>query len=163
MSVISYIGLGSNLEMPVEQVNTAVREIRLSDGIRALSVSGLYRTAPVGPQDQDYFINAVMKIETLLSPDDLLKRLQGIEQQHHRIRTVHWGPRTLDLDILLYGNDVVDLPHLRIPHPEMKRRGFVLVPLLDIAPDLVLPDGSSVSDLVRLLGPDDLKISPVVL
>ena len=161
--MVSYIGLGSNLDGPVEQVKTAVNEISLADGIRVMAVSGLYRTAPVGPQDQDYFINAVMKIETSLSPEDLLKRLQEIEHLHHRIRTVHWGPRTLDLDILLYGNDTVDLPHLSIPHPEMKRRGFVLVPLLDIAPDLVLPDGSSVSDLVRLLDPDDLKISPVVL
>lgn len=161
--MISYIGLGSNLDGPVEQVKTAVNEVSLADGIRVMTVSGLYRTAPVGPQDQDYFINAVMKIETSLSPEDLLKRLQEIEHLHHRIRTVHWGPRTLDLDILLYGNDTVDLPHLRIPHPEMKRRGFVLVPLLDIAPDLVLPDGSSISDLVRQLDPDDLKISPVVL
>ncbi len=163
MSVTAFIALGSNLDNPVSQVNTAIGEIEHIHGIELKAVSRLYRTAPVGPQDQDDFINAVVKVETTFPPLELLDRLQEIEQKHHRIRTVHWGPRTLDLDILLYGSEVIDSPRLKIPHPEMKRRGFVLVPLMDIASELVLPDGSPVSELVARLGPDDLKIRPAVL
>jgi 2-amino-4-hydroxy-6-hydroxymethyldihydropteridine diphosphokinase len=163
VSVTAFIALGSNLDNPVSQVNTAIGEIEHIHGIELKAVSRLYRTAPVGPQDQDDFINAVVKVETTFPPLELLDRLQEIEQKHHRIRTVHWGPRTLDLDILLYGSEVIDSPRLKIPHPEMKRRGFVLVPLMDIASELVLPDGSPVSELVARLGPDDLKIRPAVL
>ena len=93
-----------------------------------------YSSPPMGPADQPDYINGVAKLETTLPPLPLLKALQGIESTHHRVKLEHWGPRTLDLDILLYGNQVIDLPELRIPHAEMATRNFVLFPLADIAP-----------------------------
>ncbi|WP_346796394.1 2-amino-4-hydroxy-6-hydroxymethyldihydropteridine diphosphokinase [Halomonas sp. Bachu 37] len=133
-----YIGLGSNLDDPVDQVSQALEALRHLPVTRHVSSSQLYRSRPVGPQDQPDFINAVARLETRLSPLALLDQLQALEQHHSRRRPRRWGPRTLDLDLLLYGEQTLALPRLTLPHPEMTRRGFVLLPLQELAPNLSL-------------------------
>lgn len=135
---IAYIGLGSNLDAPIEQVRQALSELDMLPLSRLLAASSLYTSRPVGPQDQPDFINAVAALETRLSPLALLDQLQALEQQHRRRRQRHWGPRTLDLDLLLYGNAAIYTPRLRVPHPQMTARAFVLAPLAEIAPSLEL-------------------------
>ncbi|MCO7247923.1 2-amino-4-hydroxy-6-hydroxymethyldihydropteridine diphosphokinase [Halomonas sp. Mc5H-6] len=135
---LAYIGLGSNLDNPMAQVRQALDELArlpLSDVVGA---SSLYATPPLGPQDQPDFINAVAALETRLSPLALLDQLQALEQRHRRQRQRRWGPRTLDLDLLLYGQETIRLPRLRVPHLHMHTRAFVLVPLYELAPDLSL-------------------------
>lgn len=112
---LAYIGLGSNLESPIEQVREALNELAMLPLSRLVVASSLYASRPVGPQDQPDFINAVAALETHLSPLALLDQLQALEQQHRRRRQRHWGPRTLDLDLLLYANDAIDTPRLRVP------------------------------------------------
>lgn len=129
---LAYIGLGSNLENPVAQVRQALDEL---DGLPLSSLvaqSSLYATPPLGPQDQPDFINAVAVVKTALSPLSLLDQLQALEQRHRRQRLRHWGPRTLDLDLLLYGQQTIERPRLRVPHPHMHKRAFVLVPLAEV-------------------------------
>jgi len=116
--------------------------------------SPLYRTAPVGPQDQPDFINAVAALDTALAPLDLLDALQAVEQVAGRERLRHWGERTLDLDLLLYGDAQIRHPRLTVPHPHMTERAFVLVPLAALAPDLQLPDGRAVTELLRQCNQD---------
>ncbi|MCG8324302.1 MAG: 2-amino-4-hydroxy-6-hydroxymethyldihydropteridine diphosphokinase [Thiotrichales bacterium] len=140
--------MGSNLDDPESQVRQAFRDLEALPGTRKLAISSLYQTRPVGPQDQDDFINAVTGIETGLAAPALLEQLQGIEHDHHRQRTdEQWGPRSLDLDLLLYGSEVIDLPELTVPHPEMHRRCFVLQPLHEIAPDITIPGHGKLADL----------------
>jgi 2-amino-4-hydroxy-6-hydroxymethyldihydropteridine diphosphokinase len=136
-----YIGLGSNLENPRQQVVEALEALKGLSDSRVLCHSSLYRTPPVGPRNQPDFINAVASLATRLEPHVLLDALQTIEHQHRRVRDgVRWGPRTLDLDLLLYGDRCIDTPRLQVPHPEMIRRAFVLVPLREIAEeDLRIP------------------------
>lgn len=139
MSTLCYIGLGSNLDDPKHQVRQAIATITNTTGIQLLKSSSLYQTKPVGPQDQPNFINAVIECKTILSAEALLKTLLSIEQQQGRIRNknqLRWGPRIIDLDILLYGHARISLPHLTIPHPEMMNRDFVLTPLIELNPDL---------------------------
>jgi len=139
----AYIGLGSNLDNPRQQVNDALQELTTLAQTQLLCHSSLYRSDPVGPPGQPDYINAVALLETALEPEALLDALQGIEQAHQRVRKLHWGPRTLDLDILLYDDRIIDSERLIIPHAWMLERSFVLWPLAEIAPDLVLPDGSA--------------------
>ncbi|MET0065884.1 MAG: 2-amino-4-hydroxy-6-hydroxymethyldihydropteridine diphosphokinase [Candidatus Thiodiazotropha sp.] len=148
--ITAYIGLGSNLENPRQQVTDAFEELQAAAHCRMLRRSSLYRTRPVGPQDQPDFINAVASLATRLQAERLLDVLQEIEQRHHRMRdTGRWGPRTLDLDLLLYGDQCIETPRLRVPHPEMTRRAFVLVPLREIAPrDLALPGQGRLGDFL---------------
>lgn len=135
-----YLGLGSNLDDPVQQLLSASAEIASLEGVEVVKSSPLYSSQPVGPQDQPDFVNSVLRVQTCLSPLALLKQLQAIENQHGRMRLQRWGARTLDLDILLYGNQVINLPDLIVPHPEMTNRAFVLYPLADIASsDLDVP------------------------
>lgn len=142
-----YIGLGSNLDNPRRQVETALAELdRLPDS-RLVTQSLLYRSDPVGPPQPDY-INAVARLDTDLAPLALLDALQALEREHQRVRAEHWGPRTLDLDLLLYGDQCIDQPRLSVPHPQMARRAFVLYPLMDIAPELALPSGTPVASLL---------------
>ena len=157
--VVAWIGLGSNLDNPVRQVNTALAALDDLPKSRLRACSGLYRSAPMGPQDQPDYINAVAALDTALSAPALLEALQGIEQAHARVRGRHWGPRTLDLDILLYGDAVIDSPTLSVPHPGLATRNFVLAPLAEIAPRLTVPglgevqhlrDAVSHADLVRV-------------
>ncbi|MFZ0789027.1 MAG: 2-amino-4-hydroxy-6-hydroxymethyldihydropteridine diphosphokinase [Chromatiaceae bacterium] len=133
--VVAYVGLGSNLSDPTAQVRQAINELDGLPESELLARSPLYRTAPVGPADQPDYVNAVVRIKTRLSPRGLLEALQAIERAHGRQREgTRWGPRTLDLDILLYGEERLAEPGLHIPHPEMGNRAFVLVPLADVAP-----------------------------
>ncbi|MEH6577413.1 MAG: 2-amino-4-hydroxy-6-hydroxymethyldihydropteridine diphosphokinase [Amphritea sp.] len=144
-----YIGLGSNLEDPRQQVSIALKELQQLPNCRNLSHSSLYRSDPVGPAGQPDYINAVACIETTLTPLQLLDALQGIEQDHQRVRIQHWGPRTLDLDLLLFGQQVIHNERLTVPHAFMVERNFVLYPLAEIAPDLSLPAGISLQKLLK--------------
>lgn len=147
--VIAYVGLGSNLAAPVAQINSARTAIAAMAGVQELDFSSLYRSTPMGPQDQPDYINAVMAITTDLPPMALLRCLQTIENNHGRVRTgEQWGPRTLDLDILLYGDQKLDLPDLTVPHKGLADRTFVLYPLFEIAPQLVVPGKGRIADLV---------------
>ncbi len=150
--VRAYIGLGSNLSSPLRQVRQAIAELAQLPGSRLVAVSSLYRSAPMGPAGQPDYINAVASIETQLAPLELLDQLQAVESRHGRKRgAVQWGPRTLDLDLLLYGDEQIDEPRLRVPHPGMRLRGFVLFPLAQVAPWLRLPDGQGVQQLCDAL------------
>ncbi|MFU8837034.1 MAG: 2-amino-4-hydroxy-6-hydroxymethyldihydropteridine diphosphokinase [Thiohalomonadaceae bacterium] len=137
-----YIGLGSNLQNPEAQIDQALNALALVPDSRLTAVSSLYRSAPLGPSDQPDYLNAVAMFDTRLAALALLDALQAIEQQQGRVRERHWGPRTIDLDLLLYGAEQIDLPRLQVPHPQMLLRSFVLVPLVELAPELRLPDGS---------------------
>ena len=140
-TVRCYIGLGSNLNQPRKQLEQAIGQLKKLPQSHWVTCSTFHQTAPVGPVKQPDFINAVAAIDTSLDPHTLLTALQAIENAQHRTRQVRWGPRTLDLDLLLYGDHVINTPTLTVPHPEMCHRLFVIAPLLEIAPDLRLPDG----------------------
>ncbi|WP_461482695.1 2-amino-4-hydroxy-6-hydroxymethyldihydropteridine diphosphokinase [Porticoccus sp.] len=142
MTEVVYVGLGSNLGDPLTQLQRALEELGNLPLTRLIKCSSWYRSAPMGPQDQPDYYNGVAQLSTALEPLPLLRALQQIEQQHQRLRERHWGPRTLDLDILLYGDQSIDLPDLRVPHPGLYLRNFVLQPLAEISPALQFPDGS---------------------
>jgi len=133
---IAYVGIGSNLGEPETQVRKAIDELDRMPHTRLVKKSSLYRSAPVGHAEQPDFVNAVAQLETGLPAERLLAELQEIEARHSRQRSFRNAPRTLDLDILLYGALSLDLPNLKIPHPRMHERAFVLRPLLEISPDL---------------------------
>lgn len=145
-----YIGLGSNLEEPRQQVSQALEELAQLPDSHLLDASHLYRSDPVGPPGQPDYINAVACLETGLEAHVLLDQLQGIEQAHDRVRKIHWGPRTLDLDLLLYGDETISTERLTVPHAFMTERNFVLWPLAEIAPELTLPDGRKLEQLLSL-------------
>jgi len=146
----AYIGLGSNLSDPRLQVKNAAKEIAKISASHVISLSSLYLSKPMGPQDQDDYINAVISIETSLSALDLLDALQTIENNAGRVRKDNrWGARILDCDVLLYGNESIEHERLTVPHYGMKVREFVLLPLVEIAPNLHLPDGTSVNALAN--------------
>ena len=132
----AFIGIGSNLDNPFLQVQTALRELAEIPKTALTRSSSLYRTPPMGPPDQPDYINAVAALTTTLSPTELLDALQALEARHGRVRTIHWGPRTLDLDLLLYGNETVHTARLTVPHPGIAQRAFVVLPLAEIAPAL---------------------------
>ncbi|EWH02127.1 2-amino-4-hydroxy-6-hydroxymethyldihydropteridine diphosphokinase [Halomonas sp. BC04] len=156
-----YVGLGSNLDDPASQVNRALETLGALPLTQRVGVSSLYASRPVGPQDQPDYINAVAHLATRLSPLALLDQLQALEQRHRRVRRRHWGPRTLDLDLLLFGKRVIETPRLRVPHPEMSARPFVMVPLAELAPALTLPDGRSITTLAEpLRSPDLIRVLP---
>ena len=134
-----YAGIGANIGDPVQTLKDAVQRIADYSGISVDSASSVYRNPPVGPQDQPHFYNAVLALSTTLCPQDLLKAFLQIEKAFGRVRDVRWGPRTLDLDILLYGELEIVEPGLTIPHPRMLERSFVLVPLLDLKPSILHP------------------------
>lgn len=142
MAVIAYIAMGSNLNAPIEQLNSAIKALNALPHSSVVQVSSFYQNPAHGPPQPD-FINAVAKICTDVAVNDLLLSLQSIEHLHGRARTagIRNEPRTLDLDIVLFGQQVIAQPELTIPHPRMLERPFVLVPLLEIEPDLILPDG----------------------
>lgn len=150
--MIAYLGIGANLGDASANVDDALARLGALDGCTLVRHSAKYRTAPIDSSGDDY-INAVACIDTELSAPALLDALHGIELAHGRERPYRNAPRTLDLDILLYGDAVVDLPQLHIPHPRMLERAFVLVPLLEIAPDVVVPQrGAARSYLAAVAG-----------
>ena len=145
MTVV-YIAIGSNLASPLEQVNAAVQAIGEIPDSRIVAVSSFYRTPPLGPQDQPDYLNAAVALDTALAPEALLDHTQRIELQQGRVRKAErWGPRTLDLDIMLFGDEVINTERLTVPHYDMKNRGFMLWPLFEIAPELVFPDGETLA------------------
>lgn len=147
--ITTYIGLGSNLLHPLEQLRNAVRAIAALPQSRLAAVSTAYRSRAVGPGEQPDYLNAVLRLETTLEPGQLLAALQDIERAQGRERSVRWGPRTLDLDILLYGDALIDSPALTIPHPALHTRNFVLYPLEEVSgPDLRLPAGDRLGNLL---------------
>lgn len=139
IGVPAFVALGSNLDDPARQVLDAFAELARIPGVELLACSSLYRTAPIGYADQPDFINAVAKVRTTHSPQDLLAALQTIEQRHGRRREFANAPRTLDLDLISFGGLHRQYDDLVLPHPRAHRRAFVLLPLLEIAPDCVLP------------------------
>lgn len=153
---IAYIGLGSNLDQPEMQLQSAIQELAAVPQCRLLGQSRFYRSRPVGPSDQPDYVNAAVSLETGLTPLDLLDLLQDIENRHGRVRRERWGARTLDLDLLLFGNQIIDSARLTVPHPELANRDFVLQPLLDLRVDLQLPDGRRIADLRRQCPDNDL-------
>jgi 2-amino-4-hydroxy-6-hydroxymethyldihydropteridine diphosphokinase len=150
--IIAYIGLGANLGDRQGSLKRALKKLDNPPTIKVIRVSALYETAPVGVTDQPEFLNAVAAVETTLPPRELLDVLLHLENQMGRVRTLRWGPRVIDLDLLLYGDAQVALVGLTVPHPRLRERAFVLVPLAEIAPNLALPeDGRTVSELAESL------------
>jgi 2-amino-4-hydroxy-6-hydroxymethyldihydropteridine diphosphokinase len=147
-----YIGLGSNLSDPQQQVTRALQELGEILDTQLLAASSLYVSKPMGPSDQPDYINAVAKISTSLKPEALLKALQNIEQKHERQRKgERWGPRTLDLDIILYADEQVETKMLQIPHYGIAEREFVLIPLQELQADLMIPGKGSLESLIAQL------------
>jgi 2-amino-4-hydroxy-6-hydroxymethyldihydropteridine diphosphokinase len=144
------IGIGSNLDEPVSQVRQALAALETIDETRLIAASSLYRNPPMGAIEQPDYVNAVATLLTALAPRDLLARLQDLERGQGRVRKnrERWGPRRLDLDILTYGNQTIAERALKIPHPGISERNFVLFPLLEIAPQLHIPGLGLVSNLV---------------
>jgi 2-amino-4-hydroxy-6-hydroxymethyldihydropteridine diphosphokinase len=148
MPVAAYIGIGANLGDARANVEDALARLAALPGARLAAASSLYRTAPIDSSGDDY-VNAVALLDTTLAPHALLRALQSIEQAHGRKRPYHNAPRTLDLDLLLYGEEVIgDAPTLLVPHPRLHERAFVLMPLAEIAPSLVIPDRGAVAGLL---------------
>lgn len=144
-----YIGLGSNLAEPVQQLRSALAALAALPHTQLLASSSLYASDPLGPADQPRYVNAVAMLDSTLQPHALLDALQRIEQEQGRTRKAErWGPRTLDLDILLFGNRMLDDARLQVPHYHMHARPFVLYPLAELAPELLLPDGRALGELL---------------
>ncbi|MGR5177579.1 2-amino-4-hydroxy-6-hydroxymethyldihydropteridine diphosphokinase [Vibrio parahaemolyticus] len=156
---ICYIAIGSNLADPVAQSKIAIEALKTLPESELLACSSLYSSTPMGPQNQPDYINAVAMISTELTPLELLDCTQRIELEQGRVRKdERWGPRTLDLDIILFGNEVIDSERLTVPHYGMKEREFVLYPLLEIAPSLQLPDGTELKTLVDNVDRNGLRV-----
>ena len=146
---LAYIAIGSNLASPLEQVNAAVQALGEIPQSKIVAVSSFYRTPPLGPQDQPDYLNAAVILETELGPEELLDNTQRIELQQGRVRKAErWGPRTLDLDIMLFGHETINTERLAVPHYDMKNRGFMLWPLFEVAPDLIFPDGTPLKSIL---------------
>ena len=143
----AYIGIGSNLSDPVAQVQRTFADLAAIHTVQVVAQSALYRTAPFGPVEQDDFVNAVAGVLTTLSPQQLLDALRQLELARGRVRSVRWGPRILDLDLLVQGTLTVNTPDLTLPHPGIPERNFVLYPLRDIAPQLHIPGMGQVAAL----------------
>lgn len=157
-----YLGLGSNLGCKPGHIRRAARLLELDERIQNVELSPLYRTAPVGRTDQDWFVNAALRLETDRSPEDLLELCLHIEQAMKRERRERWGPRTLDIDILLFGEERVERQGLVIPHPSLLERAFVLAPLLDLNPNLEIAGESLRAALRRVGGQAIERLEPVV-
>lgn len=134
-----YIGMGSNLHEPLLQIKEAIDELHAHPHFHNVKISSIYQSKPVGPQDQPDYINAAAYFQTYLGAHHVLDELQALEQQHGRLRKRHWGERTLDLDLLLYGKAEIHTPRLTVPHPFMLERSFVLFPLSDLVADIQIP------------------------
>ncbi len=147
-----YIGLGSNIGDRLAFLRAAEADIAAIDDLFIVGKSGVYESEPVGMTDQDDFLNAVISVETTLPAERLLELLQDIELKHGRQRITRWGPRTIDLDMLLYDDLQQDGPNLTLPHPRLRERRFVLEPMLELDPEVRLPDGTPVKKLLDEMG-----------
>ena len=157
MSTRCYIGLGSNLGNGQQTLHSALQQLNAHATIELIRHSRLYSSKPHGPQNQPDYVNAVACVNTKLAAIDLLHALFAIESAHDRQRDgTRWGPRTLDLDLLLYGESVINEPDLKVPHPYLCERSFVVYPLSELAPDLILPGGKSLQACKADLPGDDL-------
>jgi len=158
-AVTAYIAFGANLGDRLANLQSAVAMLAAAEGVTLGAVSGLSETAPVGgPEDQDSYLNAVARIETTLGPIPLLDLVLGIETAHRRTRDVRWGPRTLDLDILFYGDRTISGPRLEAPHPRLQDRRFVLAPLAEVGAEHMHPALSkTVAELLAALPDDDIE------
>ena len=153
MRVESYIGLGSNLNNPQLQLTTALAGLDEIPDTTLVKCSSFYRSKPVGPGNQPDYINAVALLNSGLTAQQLLSRLQSIENRQGRIRDgQRWGPRTLDLDMIMYGNESINEPGLMVPHPEIRHRNFVLMPLLELAPGIEIPGLGGADELLAAVG-----------
>ena len=162
MMTDAFIGLGSNLKDPAAQLARAVTALATLPDSVLVAQSPFYASRPVGPQDQPDFVNGAIWLRTALTPHALLDQLQAIEQRHGRERLRHWGPRTLDLDLLVFGDQSIADDRLTVPHKELANRDFVLQPLLDLKPDLTLPDGRTVAELRQHCPDNQLRMLPPV-
>jgi len=144
-----FLGLGSNMGDRNEYLQKAIKALEYVPEITVINLSSIYETEPFGGITQDKFLNMVIKIETTLIPDKLLEVTMAIEKELDRVRTVRWGPRTIDIDILLYGNEVISTRDLTIPHPGITERDFVLVPLLEVDSDIKLPSGEPLKNFLK--------------
>jgi 2-amino-4-hydroxy-6-hydroxymethyldihydropteridine diphosphokinase len=154
-----YIGIGSNLENPLEQLKAAAAALREIPSTKLCQISNIYQTAPIGPAGQPDYTNAAALLETQLTPEALLDELQRVELDQGRVRKERWGPRTLDLDIILYAGMTIRTTRLSVPHIEMENRNFVLIPLMDIDPELTLPNGKSLKIVTEQAGNKGIKLS----
>jgi 2-amino-4-hydroxy-6-hydroxymethyldihydropteridine diphosphokinase len=150
--LLAYIGLGSNLNKPKQQIKTAVMALHATKDVQVVNLSSLYQSPPVDDSKQPDYINAIAQVDTHLTPLELLYVCQDIETKQHRIREKKWGARTIDLDIIIYGVQVVASKQLIIPHPEMMNRAFVLIPLAELEDDLKVPVLGPIQDLIEELG-----------
>jgi 2-amino-4-hydroxy-6-hydroxymethyldihydropteridine diphosphokinase len=150
--LLAYIGLGSNLNEPKQQIKMAVMALHGTKDIEVINLSSLYQSPPVDDSKQPDYINAIAQVDTHLTPLELLYVCQDIETKQHRIREKKWGARTIDLDIIIYGVQVVASKQLIIPHPEMMNRAFVLIPLAELEDDLKVPVLGPIQDLIEELG-----------
>lgn len=153
----TYIALGSNIGDSISHVLKAMETIKTLPKSTSLAQSSLYISKAIGPGNQGNYVNAVVSIATALAPLALLNELQTIELTHGRVRNIRWEPRTLDLDILLYGNQYINQSRLTIPHPEMLKRNFVIFPLLELEPSLLLPNGLPLAKVASQTSETDLK------
>jgi len=151
------LGLGSNLGNRLETLQGALDEITDTPGVTVAGVSGVYETDPVGGPEQGSYFNAVVVIRTLLTPDLVLERANSIEEAFQRVRVERWGPRTLDVDVIAFGNVEQDDPRLTLPHPRAHERAFVLAPWLDVDPDAEIPGRGRVADLLAGVGLDGVR------
>ena len=158
LGVEVFLGIGSNLEEPRQQVSRAFSALQRLAESQDAHCSPLYISPPMGPQAQPDYVNAVVRLVTRLAPSLLLREIQAVERAQGRVREARWGPRTLDIDLLVYGDLVLDSPHLQVPHPGIAQRAFVLYPLFDIAPDLIIPGMGRVSELVKCVDAEGLAM-----
>jgi 2-amino-4-hydroxy-6-hydroxymethyldihydropteridine diphosphokinase len=151
VSKTAFVGIGSNLGDREAQLSQAIELLSAADAVEVTGVSQIRETEPVGPVAQGPFLNGAVRVETALAPRELLDRLLAIERRMGRVRSERFGPRTIDLDLLLYGDEVVDEPGLTVPHPRLKERRFALEPLSDLDPSLTIPGSGPISALLAKL------------
>jgi len=154
--LLAYIGLGSNLNSPKQQIKDAVMALHTAKDVEVVNLSSLYQSPPVDGSNQPDYINAIVQVNTHLTPLELLYVCQDIETQQHRVREKKWGARTIDLDIIIYGVQVVASKQLIIPHPQMMNRAFVLIPLAELEDDLKVPVLGPIQNLIEELGEFEL-------
>jgi 2-amino-4-hydroxy-6-hydroxymethyldihydropteridine diphosphokinase len=157
------LALGSNMGESALILQGAIDDLAVLDGLELSRVSPVYETDPVGGPEQQPYLNAVVVGRTSLAPHDLLAATHSVEEAWHRVRLVHWGPRTLDVDILAMGDTTVDSPDLVVPHPRAHERGFVLVPWADVDPDFHIPGHGSVSATLAHVGSNGVRPTDIVL